>query len=201
MNYMQIDMIGRVFGNMVVVSKHDSIKYQSRWLCRCTLCGSERVIFGHHLRSRNRSICTKCQHSTLTHGQNKSKSYYAWANMKARCLNSKNRAFKNYGGRGIKVCREWMIFESFYKDMGDPPTDKHTLERIFNDGNYEPGNCKWATRAEQASNKRNSSPSVLVNGRLMTCKTAAIILGVTPNTIRRRAKRGITEFELHARAR
>lgn len=93
-----------------------------------------------------------------THGEsNKSKEWNAWASMMQRCHNPKNKRFYSHGGRGIKVCERWMdSYENFLKDMGRAPTEKHSLDRKDNDGNYEPSNCKWSTKKEQANNTRRN---------------------------------------------
>ena len=94
------------------------------------------------------------------HGMFKTKEWQSWMDMKNRCYNSNSTHYKNYGGRGIKVCERWlderMGFPNFLADMGKKPSLQHTLERCDNDGNYEPGNCKWATRIEQNRNTRTN---------------------------------------------
>ena len=76
--------------------------------------------------------------------------------MKSRCKNPKHLHYPSYGGRGIEVCERWRLFENFYADMGDPPTSKHSLDRINNDGDYEPSNCRWATQREQCNNQSSN---------------------------------------------
>lgn len=93
-------------------------------------------------------------HNWYKHGMFRTPEYKAWAAMIQRCSNPKDNRYYTHGGRGIKVCDEWLnSFENFYEDMGDRPSDKHSLDRIDNDGNYEPTNCKWSTQSEQNFNK------------------------------------------------
>jgi hypothetical protein len=86
--------------------------------------------------------------------------YGAWASMRRRCANPSDNAYRYYGGRGITVCERWQKFENFYADMGPRPSPMHSIDRIDNDGNYEPGNCRWATRVQQIQNRRKSREAV-----------------------------------------
>lgn len=147
---------GETFGELTalrIIPK--SRTHTTRWLCRCS-CGVEIAVISGSLRGGNTGSCgcKTAEWRSLKHGMTKTPTYRGWHGMRQRCANPKATGFKNYGGRGIKVCERWLDFENFLADMGERPEGR-TLDRFpNNDGNYEPGNCRWATSKQQADNKR-----------------------------------------------
>jgi hypothetical protein len=111
------------------------------------------------------------------HGRKWAPEYVSWCNMKQRCFDENSTFYRDYGGRGITVCDRWLDFVNFFADMGNRPSTKHTIERINNDGNYEPSNCRWATRKEQANNRR-SRRILELNGERKSLTEWATQLGI-----------------------
>jgi len=154
-----IDITGHKYNKLLVLRQVEDINGRKAFECLCD-CGNLTKTTSKRLRNGNTKTCG-CLYKTnaVKHRLIKTPEYYSWVNMKTRCLNKKCSRYKDYGGRGIKICNEWIeSFEQFYADMGPKPEPKnmYSIDRINNDGDYEPSNCKWSTVLEQANNKTKS---------------------------------------------
>jgi hypothetical protein len=199
----QDEFVGVRFGRMTVVRSYRGDNYKRRLICMCD-CGATADVDAYMAKKGfvkscgcyRREIGRKKQ---FKHGLNNTSEFNIWWAMRQRCECPNQKFYYRYGGRGIRVCERWREFANFYSDMGPRPSMDHTLERKDNDGNYEPDNCVWATRKQQARNRR-SSRFITIGGVKKTLAEWSEISGVGAGTIAFRIKSGFDESILLAPA-
>jgi len=193
-----IDVTDMRFGRLVVTGRAPNVGGKAAWLCRCE-CGNTRNVIGTLLRTGKTKSCgcwkaERIGNDRRRHGLTDSPEHLAWMRMRARCSNAKLVGYKNYGGRGISVCERWMLFENFLSDMGLRPSPKHSIDRINNDGNYEPSNCRWAERSVQIRNRRMTK-MLTFQGQTMCVTDWENKLGFPVGTIRKRISLGWSQHD------
>lgn len=189
-----IDLSGRKYGRLTVLSLSHKINRATYWECQCE-CGNKITLPRSAFISGNTKSCGCLSSESKSerffkHGMTLTPEYRAWSAMVARTTNQKVKYSERYIGRGITVCDEWRYsFKNFYKDMGERPSLKHSLDRVDNDGNYEPGNCKWATKEEQ-SNNTSTNIYITIDGVTKTPRQWSNITGISFGAIHHRLGRG-----------
>lgn len=157
-----IDLTGQKFHQLTVIGRASSDYHEACWLCRCD-CGEEVIVPASRLKLGKRKRCYDRNHGIKpgrqpgnSRGTVHKLTYQTWMRMRERCHNPNKSRWSDYGGRGITVCERWNDFNNFLEDMGERPSREYSIDRIDPDGNYEPGNCRWATDKEQRRNKTNT---------------------------------------------
>jgi hypothetical protein len=190
---MLIELAGQRFGRLKVVARaQNSASGTARWECICD-CGGQTVVQGNHLRAGAIESCGCLQRETSAraqrrHGYAGTPTYVVWLQMVQRCSDPACKSFRDYGARGITVTPTWLKFENFLADMGERPQGM-SIERDDVNGNYEPDNCRWATRIEQANNTRRNR-FLTAYGRTQTAAQWGREFGISGNRILRRIDRG-----------
>lgn len=189
-----IDLTGQTFG--LLTALHSVPSKKSRWLCICE-CGKEKEVAACHLRAGKIRSCghliaeatraRSMKHGRKPRGAAFDSTYSTWSAMWTRCTNPKQRSWQRYGGRGIKVCDRWKDFALFLEDMGERPKES-TLDRIDNNGDYTPSNCRWACFRQQARNRRGSL-HITHNGQIKPLAQWAEELGMVYSTLYNRIYR------------
>lgn len=200
----RINLVGKRFGNLTVIEKASNKGVKTRWLCKCD-CGNTVIVHTNslmrdHTKSCGCLITDILKERNTTHGMYGIRLYRVWNNVKRRCYTKNTPSYARYGGRGIKVCDEWLDFENFYDwsmkngYKEDADYGECTLDRIDNDGNYCPENCRWTSIKQQQRNK-GTNHLITYNGETKTIVEWAEKLQVGSDVIRSRLYRGWDEIE------
>lgn len=186
--------IGDRFGRLTVLELVEKKKNCDVWLCQCD-CGEKKLVASYSLSSKHTRSCgcllkERSSAHKIKHSLSKTSLYDCWTAIKQRCLNPKSPYFNNYGGRGIKICDEWLCFKSFSKwAFENGYSEKLTIDRIDVNGNYEPSNCRWVDRKTQARNRRDSR-LLEIDGITKSISEWCEIYSVNYNTVNNRIWRG-----------
>ena len=199
----KVNLVGQSFGYLKVTDRVIDSKHQKAyWKCTCS-CGNETIVSTSDLRSGHTKSCgcKKFESHNSTHGMKHSRIYQIWCEMKKRCYLQSSKSYPHYGGRGIRVCDEWIDnFPAFYQwSMDSGYSDSLTIDRIDTNGNYSPENCRWSTHSEQQRNRTNNL-YLEYNGETQTlsewCRRYGVIYGSAWNRYRAEIKRyGHASFE------
>ncbi len=184
--------VGQVFTRLTILSPAPSLGNGRRWVCRCE-CGKEVVVTSSALNRPNGTRSCGCFKMDLMtkHGGSYSREYRCWDSMIRRCHGPSSEKREYYKGRGIQVCERWRDFANFIRDMGVAPSDKHTIDRLDGDKDYQPDNCRWATPKEQARNRRDNT-LLTYDGMTLCAKEWSEVMGVGYGTLLNRIKMGWT---------
>lgn len=197
MRKLRNDLTGQKFGRALVLKRVENKGIRVAYLCRCD-CGNEFIALAHHLKGGGTKSCgclrsdasiKRARKLLYKHGKCDTNLYKTWSSIKARCLCKTHRAFKNYGGRGITLCIEWandfLVFEKWA--LANGYKKGLTIDRIDNNGNYEPSNCRWTTRTVQQNNRRTNR-FIEYNGKKRTLSQWSKILNIPETTLFGRLK-------------
>jgi hypothetical protein len=190
------DLTGQEFDRLRVIRFSFIKNGRAMWECVC-VCGTVKVVNGQALRSGGTRSCgclhdesaSKPRKHGLAKRGEKIPEYGIWKGARKRCNNPNDKRYADYGGRGIQMHHDWDDFSRFFADMGPRPSPKHTLDRIDNNGHYEPGNCRWATKRDQANNRR-STPLLEFNGETMSLAQWARRVGLPAHILNGRKRLG-----------
>lgn len=179
------------FGSLTVLDRQGKDDHGAwMWLCRCD-CGASSIVRGSTLSAGRTKTCSSCasRQTSTTHGMSGTALYSRWRAMIERTSNPRHAHFANYGGRGIVVCDRWAAFEGFATDMGPSFDPNLELDRVDVNSSYSPDNCRWASRVVQQRNRRNNHV-VRLGSVCLTVQEWGELLGIKPNTIITRLRRG-----------